>query len=175
MKKAHARKEAVINQLRDRLLNSQVIVLTEYRGLTVQDMNLLRAKCRKAGVEYRVAKNSLTRLAIKDTELEGLEPYLVGPTAIGMGFLDSASAAKIFVESAGEYAPLKIKAGVLKKHIFGPEKVRELARLAPKEVLISQLLANMKGPITNLGNVLSGPLGGLINLLKALQEQKAEE
>lgn len=175
LRKAQIEKGLVVNATRDRLLGCQSAVLTDYRGLTVKDMDLLRSRCRESGVEYRVVKNSLTWLAVKDSDLEELHPYLVGPTAIGMGISDPIAAAKVLVEFAKEHDTLKIKAGVLEGKVFGPERVKELAGLPSKEVLIAQVLASVKSPVAGLVNTLSAPLRGFINVLKAIGEQRTED
>lgn len=173
MKRQLVQKGLVVNEIRDKLLGCDCAILTEYRGLRVADLDILRSRCRGAGVEYRVVKNTLTTLAVRETELSELNPYLVGPTAIGMS-MDPIAAAKIMVEFAKEYPVFKIKAGVLKGRIFGPDGVKELATLPPREVLIARMLTYMKQPITGLLNTLNAPMRGLINLLKAITEDRRQ-
>lgn len=174
MKKAQAKKGLVVNEIKDKILGCEATVLTDYRGLTVQDMNVLRSRCRENKVEYYVVKNTLTALAIKETELQDLHSYLVGPTAIGLSHSDPVALAKVLTEFAKEYEAFEIKAGALNGKVLGPDGIKELASLPPREVLIAQMLAQMKSPIAGLLNTLSAPLRGLMNVLKAIEEQSAE-
>lgn len=174
MRRNILQKELVVNRLRDKLLQCEGVILTEYLGLRVQDMDILRSKCRENGVEYRVVKNTLTKLAIRDTQLSELSRYLVGPTAIGISHQDPIAAAKIMVGFAKEYPVFKIKAGVLNGRVFGPDEVEELASLPQREVLIAQVLAMMRSPILGLINALSAPIIRLINLLKTIEQEKAK-
>lgn len=169
--KGIAQKEKIVKEIHERLLGCEAILLVDYRGLRVRDMNELRRRCRDSGVEYRVVKNTLTSLAIKDTPFTPLDPYLTGPTALGISN-DPVVLAKVFSEFFKEYKEFKIKALMIGNELFEGERVKEIAALPEREVLISQLLFYMKAPIYNLIAILLSPLRRLLCLLKAVESKE---
>ena len=99
---ARPEKVAAVEELAEKLKKSQGVILTDYRGLTVKEMTELRSQLRQAGVEFKVVKNTLTLLAARKAEIEGLEPVLEGPTAIAIGYDDPVVAAKTISEFCQE-------------------------------------------------------------------------
>jgi len=169
---ARPQKEQEVAELQEKLGRVKGAVLTDYRGLNVSQMTRLRRKLREAGVEYQVVKNTLLRLAARQAGMEGLDPYLSGPTAIAFGYQDPVSPARVLSEFAREFKQLAIKAGVVEGKIIDREGVRSLAELPSREVLLGRLLGGMKSPLTGLATVLNGPLQGLVRVLQAVREQK---
>ena len=106
-------KEKMVEALREDLSKAKVVVLTDYRGLTVAQINSLRRILKEEGAQYKVVKNTLMRLAVKETGLEKLEPYLEGPTAIAYGYDEPVVPVKLLVKFAKENDHLSIKAGAL--------------------------------------------------------------
>jgi ribosomal protein L10 len=119
-------KQQIVQALREKLTNSKSVVLTDYRGLKVSEITQLRAELRKAGVEFRVVKNTITGFAIQGIGLEGLEAHLKGPTAIAFGIEDPVAPAKILADFAKTHKNLKIKAGVVEgwRKLWGCFKLR---------------------------------------------------
>ena len=110
-----AQKEQTVSDLADKLSRSQLVIVTDYRGLTVTEMSALRGRLRQAGAEYQVAKNTLTRFAAKQAGLASLVDDLIGPSAIAFGYEDPAALAKSLQEylRAARTSPLVVKGGIL--------------------------------------------------------------
>ena len=158
------------------LLNSSVSgVLVGYEGITVADDTKLRAELRKAGVKYKVIKNSLLNFAVKEAGLEGLSDSLAGTTALAVNTQGETAAAKILCEYAKKNEKFVIKAGFVEGKVIDTANVKALAQLPSKEVLIAQVLAGFNAPITGLVNVLNGNIRGLAVALNAIAEKKAAE
>jgi large subunit ribosomal protein L10 len=169
--RALTQKKEIVKELQKKLLNSGIVVLTEYRGLKVRDMTELRKKCRECEIEYKVVKNTLISLAIKDTYFRPLQPYIVGPTGIGISN-DPVTLAKVFEEFSKEHEEFKIRALMIGEEIFHQEKIKELASLPSKDILMGQVIFYMKTPIYGLVNALSSPLRGLVNVLNGIKSKK---
>lgn len=172
-------KENVINQKREvvegissKMKAAKAMVFADYRGLTVDQDTQLRNALRKAGVEYKVVKNTLTRFAAKENGLEGLDTYLSGPTAMASSDSDPVAPAKVLSEFAKKYDKLELKVGVVEGKIIDPSGIKALAELPPREVLIAQVLGTLNAPISGLVNVLNGNIRGLVVALNAIAEQK---
>ncbi len=170
---ARPEKEAVVNELVEKLTGSKSIVITDYKGLNVAEITELRQKLREAGVEYKVAKNTLARIAVKKADIEDVNQFLVGPTAMAFGIEDAVSPAKVLVDFAKDHKNLEIKGGALNGQIISLDKVKSLADIPPREVLLSQVFAGMKAPINGLVNVLQGNMRGLVMVLNQIKDQKA--
>lgn len=166
-------KELFVQQVAEKMETAKSMVIADYRGLNVEQITELRKKLRDAGVEYRVIKNTMTRLAARQVGIDGLDEILVGPNAIAFSMEDAVSAAKTLVNFAKDHEDLQIKAGILDKNLISSEKVEELAQIPPRDVLLSMVLRGFQGPITGLVNVLQGNIRNLVQVLSAIQEQKA--
>lgn len=167
-------KKRVVEELREKFSTSKSAVLTDFRGLNVAAMTELRKRMREAGVEYKVVKNTLTRIAVGELDLSELDEHLEGPTAVAFGYDDPVTPAKIISDFSKEHENNlpKIKAGVLNGKVISMEEVKALADLPPREVLLGQVLAGMQAPIAGLVNVLQGTIRGLVYALNAIKEQK---
>ncbi|NMB11160.1 MAG: 50S ribosomal protein L10 [Firmicutes bacterium] len=165
-------KAAVVEELKDKLSRAQAVVLTDYRGLNVQEITELRRQLREAGVEYKVAKNTLTTIAAKEAALSELEQFLSGPTAIAFGYDEPVSAAKIISEFARLHKELEIKGGVLEGNVIDVDAVQALANLPPREELLAMVARAMQGPIAGIANALQGIMRNLVYALDAVREQK---
>jgi large subunit ribosomal protein L10 len=150
------------------------MVLADYRGLTVEQDTALRSALRKAGVEYKVVKNTLTRFAVKESNLGGLESYLSGPTSLALSETDPVAPAKILSEYAKKFEKLEIKAGVVEGKVIDVKGVNALADLPSREVLIAKVLGGFNAPITGFVNVLNGNIRGLVVALNAIAEKQAQ-
>ncbi|GBG56007.1 50S ribosomal protein L10 [Sporomusaceae bacterium FL31] len=167
-------KQAVVAELKEKLANTKGAVLTNYRGLTVAQDTNLRRKLREAGVEYRVVKNTMTRIAANEVGLAGLDAHLEGPTAIAISFTDPVAPAKVISDFVKEnkLEVLEVKAGIVEGQVIDAQGVKALAALPPREVLIAQVLAGMQSPIVGLVNVLQGSIRNLVYALDAVRQQK---
>lgn len=167
-------KIAAVAELKEKLSDSKGVVLTSYRGLTVAQDTAFRRKMREAGIEYRVAKNTMTRIAAKELGLEGLTSFLEGPTALAMSYNDPVAPAKAISNFIKEnkLQSIEIKAGIVEGQVIDANSVKALANLPPREVLIAKALGSMQAPITGFVNVLSGTIRNLAYVLEAIRKQK---
>lgn len=165
-------KKTVVSDLKEKLVATKGAVLVNYRGLTVAQDTKLRRKFREAGVEYFVAKNTMLRLAAEQAGIEGLEPFLEGPSAIALSVTDPIIAAKILSEFLKEIKTISIKSGILEGKVIDEAGVKALANLPSREVLLSRVLAGMQSPIVGLVNVLQGSIRNLVYTLDAVRQQK---
>ena len=161
-------KEAVVAELRDKLERSKAAILTDYRGLKVLEITELRHKLREEGVEYRVVKNSLIRLAVKDTEASPLKDYLIGPNAVAFSYDDEITPAKLLLEYAKQNQKLEVKAGVLAGRLMLQEELKRLVQLPSKEVLQAQLLGIMSTLPSRLLGVMNAVPRDFVGLLAAV-------
>ena len=171
-KAAIAAKEAQVNEIVEKLQKSQSVILYDYRGLTVEEVTALRNEFRKAGVEYRVIKNTLIGRAAEKIGCEGLDQYLAGPTAVAFGYEDPVAPAKILNNYVKKIKKTEIKAGIVEGKVIDANGVTALADLPSKEVLIAKMLGSMNSPITGLVSVLSGTMRNLVYALNSIKEKK---
>lgn len=170
-----AEKEAQVELIQKKFSQAKAVVLTDYRGLTVEEMTELRKKLREAEVEFRVVKNTLARLAARKANIEGLEPYLEGPTAIAFGEKDPVAPAKILHSFARDHKNLELKMGIVENRILDRQELAALATLPSREVLLAQLAGVMQAPLRNLGMVLSAPLRNMVYALEGIRKKQAQE
>ena len=166
-------KQEVVKNLADKMQNSVVGVLVDYRGITVELDTILRRKFREAGVEYSVIRNRMAKFAIKDIGYEELDSSLSGPTSLATSSEDLIAPAKILVEFAKENDDIiEIKAGFLEGKVVDVETIKKLASLPSKEELIAKMLGSLNSPIAGLANVCNGNITGLVRALEAVRAQK---
>lgn len=164
-----------VEELSGLLSRSNLVVLADYRGLTVADMASLRKKLREQGVEFRVAKNTLMGFASEKAGKTGLKDTLAGPTAVAFVTGDEATAAKTIVDYERGSKVFKIKGALLGDRLLKPEQVGALASMPPRGVLLSQVVAGFQSPISGLVGVLGGLLGGLVGTLEARRRRLEEQ
>lgn len=149
MSKALEVKKKIVEDIRERLEKSKSTIITEYKGLTVTEMNELRKQLREAGVEFSVLKNTLTRRAAEQANLSVINEHLVGPTAIAFSYDDVIAPAKVLHNFSKEHEQLKLKAGVIEGEVVSLDEIKALAQLPSREGLISMLLSVLQAPIRN--------------------------
>ena len=164
-------KVAKVEWLAELLKESTVTVLADYTGLNVEAMTVLRAACRESNVELRVLKNTLGRLAAEQIGLSELTEFQDGPTAYAFSD-DVVAPAKTLRGFAKTHPQLRLKGGVLEGNVISADQIISLATLPSREVLLSQMLAGLQGPISGLVNVLNGNIRGLVQVLAAIRDQK---
>lgn len=169
-----AAKQAIVAELKEKLTGAKGAVLVNYRGLTVAQDTKVRRQLREAGVDYRVVKNTMTRIAAQEAGLEGLDVYLEGPTAMAISTTDPVAPAKIITDFVKEHKlqVLEVKAGLVEGNVIDENGVKALASLPSREVLIAKMLGSMQSPITGLVNVLQGSIRNLVYALDAVRQQK---
>ncbi|PSR21413.1 MAG: 50S ribosomal protein L10 [Sulfobacillus acidophilus] len=170
-----AEKALVIAQTREELESSQGTVLADYRGLTVKQMGQLRERLAQSGVTLRVVKNTLIKRAADEAGIEGLDPYLTGPTAVACSPDDPVAAARVLAQAQREFRKMEIKAGILEKRAISADGVRELADLPSKEVLLGRVVGTLNAPIQRLAWVLNAPMANLARALDQIRLQRESQ
>ena len=161
-------KVAVVDEVREMLSSSSAAILTEYRGLKVKDMAVLRRSLREAGGEYRVYKNTLVRFAARDLGLDGLEALLEGPTAIAFVEGDAVQVAKALRDYARTNPALVVKGGVLGESILDAKAAGALAEMPSREVLLARIAGGLAAPMVQFAGLLQALPRNLAYGLKAL-------
>ena len=165
-------KEIIIDELADSLSKCAIVIATDYRGLTAKEMVQLRRQLSDSGIEYRVAKNTLTRFAAGKTDMTQLEALLTGPVALTFGFDDAIAPAKAlndYIRSTNSV--LQIKGGLMGDRLLNEKEIVSLASIPPKEVLLGQLVGQLASPLQSLHNVFSSPIRGLLYVIQARIQQ----
>lgn len=167
-----AEKKEVVAALAESLKTSCTGVIVNYKGISVADDTKLRKELREAGSEYKVVKNTLLKLALKDAGIEGLDGVLEGTTALALSKDDYVVSAKILSAFAEKSKTFELKAGFIDGKPVDAKGVKELAELPPKEVLVAKALGGLNAPITGFVTVLNGTLKGLVVALNAIAEKQ---
>ena len=175
MDNPRAEKVAVVDEVRKHFEDSDAAILTEYRGLKVKDLAGLRRTLRTNGGEYKIFKNTLVRLAAKQSGLEQLESLLEGPTGITFVSGDAAAVAKSLREYSRTNPLLVIKGGVLGDKVIGARETAALADLPSREVLLARLAGAMAAPMQQLAGLMQALPRNLAYGLAALRDKKASE
>ena len=150
-----AQKEQEVNELADKIKAAKIVLLADYRGITVDAVTGLRADLRKASTEYRVIKNNITRRALEKCGYEGLEDSLEGPTAVVLNNEDYLDTAKTIYEFTKSNEFYKIKGGIIDGKVMTAEEIITLAKLPSKETLIGMLAGALLGNISKLAVALN--------------------
>jgi large subunit ribosomal protein L10 len=165
-------KVAAVEDVRQGLIDATATVLTEYRGLSVDELADLRARLRGSDASYRVVKNTLTRLAVRDAGVDIPDTMLVGPTAITFCAGDPIAAAKVLRAFSREHPELVIKGGVLEGRVLDAEETSKLADLESREELLARLAGLMQAVIAQPARLAQANLSKFARLLAALQEKR---
>lgn len=147
-------KQDEVVKIKEQFQKAKLIILSDYRGINVADITEIRASLRNAKCEYKVVKNSILKFAIRDLNLEGLEEFLVGPTAITFSYDDYVAPAKILHDYAKDKDFYKIKAGIMDGKIVSADEIIKLAKLPSREVLLTKLATVLLANIRNVAVVL---------------------
>ena len=173
MSTVRSEKEAVVAEVRTKLDESDAVIITEYRGLSVTALAQLRRELRKAGCEYRVYKNTLARFAAREAGVDGLDTLLVGPTAMAFVKGDVAAVAKSLKEYAKTNPLLVIRGGAVAGKAVSAKDVDVLAELPSREVMLSQFAGMLQAPLVKTAGLLQALPRNMAYGLKALVDQKS--
>jgi len=165
-------KKKLVEELHKKFTKVKAVFLTDFTGLPVETLTRLRKQLKEQGVEYRVVKNTLLRMASEKTPVEALAPYFVGPNGVVLAYDDPMVPARVLVDFIKEEPELDIKVGLIEGRILGIEEIKALANLPPKPILIAQLMGMMKAPLARLTMVLSAPMVQLLGVFEAIKEKK---
>ncbi|CCO07787.1 50S ribosomal protein L10 [Desulforamulus hydrothermalis] len=171
-----AQKAVMLEEIKEKMSQSQVTILADFRGISVAKITDLRARLRKAGSEMKVAKNTVARIAAREIGVEGLDPYLEGPTVFAFGIEDPVAPAKILSDFAKEVKQgVDIKAGILEGKVIDANGVKALADLPSREVLLAKVLGGMQAPLYGFAGVLAANLRNLVYVLDQVRQQKESQ
>lgn len=164
-------KAANVAALHERFKRAKVTLLATSQGLSVAKVQQLRRAVKQAGGEYKVAKNTFARRALKETAYDKLEALLEGPTGLVFGYADPVAVTKVLVKFAEENEKLLIKAGILGDRMLEPAAVAALAKLPSREVLLAQVLGLLQAPAAQLLRTLQEPGARLVRLVGRVRDR----
>ena len=170
----NAQKIEIVKELTEKLTKAKGIYLADFSGLTVQEAVDFRKKLREKGIEYRVAKNTLIKIAVKEAKIEGLSEFLVGPTGIALSYDDPASPAKLFYDFAKENEKMDVKVFWLEGEAFGADKFEQIAKLPSRNELLSQFIGDLQSPMRTFAATLQASISTLVATLNGLKASKQE-
>ncbi len=160
------------NALRDSLADVSTLFLLENKGLTVNQVNVLRSEVRKTDSTYRVVKNTVVRMAIEGTELEGITPFLSGPKVLAYTSGDAVALAKVLKNFIKDHPELTFEQAYLEGKILDAENAGKIADLPTHDELVAKLLQLLQSPVRRLAVALNAPLQQLGNVLAQIAEAK---
>ena len=166
-------KKVVVEEIVNKIKNSKSVVLVDYNKLTVAEVSELRNKCREAGCEYKVYKNTLVRKAFNDLGFKDFDADLNGPTAFAFG-ADETGAAKLMNEAAKNYdGKIVVKSAFVDNAYCDKAAVKTLANMPSREELVAKMLGSMQAPVANFAGVLNNLLSGIVRVLNGIAQSKA--
>jgi large subunit ribosomal protein L10 len=167
-------KAQVIDELAEQLSRAKLAILTDYRGLSVTGLQGLRATLRPLNAEFKIAKNTLTRIAAEKAGIDGLTPMLDGPLALVLAYDDVVGPSKAITDFVRTSRILTVKGGVLENQIVTAKGIEDIATLPSREELLGKLVGLLNSPAQRLVTILNGPSRSLVQVLNAYAEQQGE-
>jgi large subunit ribosomal protein L10 len=161
-----------VKEIKKRFDSSSATIVTEYRGLPVDQMAELRRSLRPLEIDYKVLKNTLVRIALEGSPSEPILPLIEGPIAVAFVRGDVVKAAQALVRFARKNPALKVKGGLVEGRLLNAAEVRTIATLPSREVLLGRIVGALKSPLSRLIGVVAGPPRGLVYTLRAIKEQR---
>lgn len=169
------KKKIIVKETVTKFRESSGIIITDFQGLTVKQINTLRRELEKVGAEYKVIKNTLSRRVLDELKINSnLKNYFTGVTGI-VFCKDYVSAIKVLTNFVKTNEALKIKGGYIEQKSCTIEEINEISKVGSREELIAKLVMLLNQPIVKLVNVLSGPKRNIVYVLKAISEKKEKK
>lgn len=168
------RKQQLVDQYTTWMKNSQAMFITEYTGMTMKDIDVVRSRAREIGGEFHIMKNTLYKVAFEAVGMQVSEDLLKGSTAVAFAFQDPAAMAKLVTELARTSDFVKIKGGILEKQIVDAEAVKTFGELPPLPVVRSQLLGTLLAPASRLVRTLAEPARQMAAVVQAYANQETD-
>ena len=168
------RKEEVLSQYADWMKRSQAVILVEYTGVRMKDLDNIRAKIRESGGEFHIVKNTLARRAFTDLGMQFPSDYLIKSTAVSFAFTDPASTAKALTDATKGNEFVKVKGGFMSGQTLDAAQVKALADMPPLPVVRAQLLGMLQAPAGKLARTIAEPARGLAAVFRAFSEKANE-
>jgi len=167
-------KKKTVKNIKERFDKSTVVILTDFAGLTMEQMTKLRKKLRPIEAEFKVFKNTLISLAVKDKGIDGIEKLLTGSTALVFGYKDQVQPTKTVSDFMKENEKLTIKGGFLDGKLIDTKTISALSKLPSREVLLAKVAGGMKAPITNFVLDCKAIINKFVIAVNAVKEKKAK-
>jgi large subunit ribosomal protein L10 len=169
-------KNAFVDDFQQKLDGATAFYLTDFTGMNVKQMTQFRARLRKQGLDYVVVKNTLAQRAVANLELPDIASFFTGPTGVVIGREDAVAAAKVLTDFAKEFDNKPaVKLGIVERKEVGPEQVKQLAALPPREVLLAQLAGGLQQPMARLVGGMSQIMAGFARAVDGLRQQRETE
>jgi len=165
-------KSKKIDEIKSKIEKAQVAIITEYKGLTVEEITKLRRAIQKDGGDYMVTKNTLAKIAVKGTAYEALTEKLTGPVALAFGFEDPVAPAKAVSNFIKEVKKGEILGAVLDGKLLSVEETKDLAKLPSKEELFAKMLGSINSPASGIVGCVNGVMAQLTRAMAAVRDQK---
>ena len=166
-------KKQIVEDLHDRFSRSKVVIVCDYKGLSVKQINDLRRKLRETEIEFQVVKNSLLVRASQETDVSCITDHFKGPSAVAISYEDPVAPAKVLTKFAEDNEHLDIKIGVMQGKVLGLGEVKALSALPSREVLLGKLVSALNSIPTGFVRLMSEMPRNLLNVLEAIKEKKA--
>lgn len=160
---AKAAKQAIIDEIKEKLDGAQSAVVIDYMGITVEQADAMRKKLREANVDYTVYKNTLIKRAIDGTEFDGLADVLAGPTAIAISKEDATAPARELSSMIKEFEMMEFKAGVVEGTFYDKDGIKTIANIPSRDTLIAKFMGSIQSPV-----------GKMVRTIQAIADAKAE-
>ena len=164
----------MVAELKDKFMRAKGMVLTDYKGMTVAEMTGFREALRKSDIEYRVVKNTLAKIAVEETQVAAVRDDFKGPVGIAISYEDSVKVAKAVLEFAKKSGNLDVTCGIVDGDFCGPEQLKAIAALPPRDVLLGMLAGTMQAPTARMAGLLNASLCSFLYALSALKDKKGE-
>ena len=155
MKEAYVQKQAVIDEIKDKVERADSAVVIDYMGITVEEADAMRRKLREAEVDYTVYKNTLVKRAIAGTDYEALSEVLEGPSAFAFSYNDATAPARVLNDSIKEFKKMEFKGGFVEGEYYDKDAIVQVASIPSRDVLISKFMGSIQSPIANVARVVS--------------------
>lgn len=168
-------KRQAVTELAELLRSSSAMVVADYRGLKVSEMQTVRRSLRDNGVRLTIAKNRLLKIAADEAELPELKPMLSGPTALATSEGDEAAMAKAMADALRPYSRVvSVRGGMLGANAIDAAQLTRLATLPSRDVLLGKIAGGMAAPLTGMAGVLAANLRNLVGVLSAVADKKQQ-
>jgi large subunit ribosomal protein L10 len=168
-------KNAAVGEIHEKLTGAVAFYLTDFSGMSVKQLTAFRTRLRAQGVEYVVVKNTLAQRALAELELPDIGSHFAGPTGLVIGRTDAVVAAKVLTDFAREFDNKPaVKLGIVERKEVGPDQIKQLADLPPREVLLAQLAGGFQAPMARLAGGMQSLLAGFARVVDALRQQREE-
>jgi large subunit ribosomal protein L10 len=169
---SQTRKNEIVQELREKFTDSAAILVTDHTGLKVKDVTVLRKRFREASLDYRIVKNTLARLAVKDTGKEELEEFFSGPNSLLFLGENVVEGTKILTDFIREHEVPVIKIGLVEDRLYSRKELAAIANLPSRDVLLAQVASGFISPLNSFAYILSEMVGRFVRVIDGLRAAK---